>query len=309
MNLRRLLVTVVISSLAVVGTVASASAARLEPVIVDTTETKSGSAANIAVDHNGVVWANSRWNPMVRTTKLERYRVSSNGTLTSLRDVRIRGLNPMNVSVGNNGLLFISDTLVDRVAVVTLSRSSAIKALRYIKFNDPVTIFDAGNDSSGKIYVLVHDGIYILSKRAKNDRAPLLRIDAPFTGDDKALAVTDDGTFFVADEGAGVVYAFGPGDEEPIRTFSIDSSYAESGPRDLVIGNDGLLYVSYSEAGIASFNLTANGLNLTPVSWISTSFGEDFLDPQSIDVDSHNHMVVGDFMGADGIKVLGLPVG
>lgn len=246
---------------------------------------------------------------MVRTTKLERYRVAANGLLTSMSDVKIRGFNPLWVSTSDDGKLYMADTATDRLAIATLTNSSSIKKIRYIKFFDDVTIFDADTDASGKIYVLADDGIYVLSKRAKNDRSPVLRIDASFHGDDKTLVVTDDGTIFVSDEGAGNVYAFAPGGLEPIRTFSIDSSFAESGPRDLVIGSDGLLYVSYSQAGIASFNLTASGSSLTPVSWITASIGDDFLDPQSFDIDSHNHLIVGDFEGADGIKILGLPVG
>lgn len=307
MNTQRLLASLVIGAVAVVGAVSSASA--LEPTVIDSTVTKSGNPALLAVDRNNVVWANSRWNPDARTVKLERYRVASNGQLSPLRDVRIRGVHALNMSSGHDGRLFISDTFKDRLAVVSLSNSSAIKKVRFIKFFDDVTIFDADSDASGKIYVLVNDGVYVLSGRAKNDRSPIVRIDAPFESDDKALAVTADGTLFVADEGAGAVYVFEPGDEEPIRTIEIDSSFAESGPRDLEIGPDGLLYVTYTEAGIASFNLNANGSNLTPVSWITASFDADLLDPVSIDFDSNDHMVISDFLGTDGIKVLGLPVG
>ena len=307
MNLSRVVATLLASSIVVAGAMSSASA--VEPNVLDSIETKSGDAANVAVDTHGVVWANSRWNPMVRTTKLERYRVSSTGRIAALRDVKIRGLNPLGVSTGRDGKLFIPDTFGDRLAVVTLSATSAVKKVRYITFGSDVTIFDASSDTSGKIYVLVSDGVYVLSKNARNANSPLLRIEAPFGGDDKSLTVTGAGVVYVADEELGAVYVFGPGDLEPIRTIKIDPVFAESGPRDLEIGPDGLLYVAYSEAGIASFNLTANGNSLTPVSWITASFGADFLDPQSIDFDANNHMIVGDFQGDDGIKVLGLPVG
>jgi sugar lactone lactonase YvrE len=308
MNFRRTIAALVLSSLAVTGAVTSASSDQLDPIVIDSTETKSGGPTLLTVDRNNVIWANSRWNPDLRTVKLERYRVAANGQLSSLRDVRIRGLNPLNMSSGHDGKLFISDTARNRVAVVTLSRSSTAKKLRYVTFYDDVTIFDMGSDASGKIYVLANDGVYVLSRRAKNDRSPILRIDAPFQSDDKSLAVTEDGTFFVADEGAGAIYVFEPGDEEPIRTIRIDSSFAESGPLDITIGPDGLLYVTYSQAGIASFNLNANGSNLTPVSWITTSIDADVLDPLSIAIDSNDHMIISDYQGTDGIKVLGLPV-
>jgi streptogramin lyase len=309
MNLRRVTATLLASSIVVAGTISSASAARLEPNVIDSQTLGGIGTANVAVDRNGVVWANPYWDPMERTTKLDRFRVSSSGTLSSMRGVKFRGLNPVNLSIGRDGRLFLIDSTGERFAVLSLSRNSTKKKMRVVSFLTDDIIWDVTSDSSGNIYVVVADGVFVLPKNARNNNAPILQFDVPFQGDVKSVTVTDDGLLFVADRGAGAVYVFGPGDTEPIRTIRINSDYAESGPIDVEIGPDGLLYVAYSQAGIASFNLTANGNSLTPVSWITTSFDADFLDPQSIDFDANNHMIVGDFQGVDGLKVLGLPVG
>lgn len=292
------------------STVASASTIEISPL--GSATTASIFSQDVACDTNNVVWMNSVGSSDLKTAPIERYRIDFNGTITALESVAIPKLNSSNISVGKDGKLYLVDSRHARIAVVTVTADSAIKKVRYIRTMRREYVRDVSADASGKVYVLTDGLIRVIQSNAKSTKKPIRTITFPYGNDDKSLAVSASGTIFVTDFQLGTVAAFTSeqtGSVTPARSIDVTNTLVSNGygPIDVAVANDGSLLVVYWYSGIAHFNATDNGADVTPYLWNPLTGA--FSNPQGVTVDTNNHMIVSDYLEGVGVKSFGLPVG
>lgn len=311
--LKTSLVSLGVSLVFLSGAIEPVVAEELPLTIVGSASTTHSDVEDLAVDRNGVVWLSSTWDPTVTSAPIERFKVAADGSVSSKPVLRIRKLNPASISVGADGKLYMDDYPEDRIAVVSVKSTSAVKSVRYLRTPTDSYVYDVTADSSGRVYVALNDGtakIVVLKKNAKNFRNPVRVINADWGLTDVDLAVAPDGTVYASVWSTGEVYAFTTeqsGTVVPARTINVDNTVVADGrgPSDLAVRPNGTLVVTYSEAGIAQFPSNANGASVVPT--IFNPIGASLVDPQGITLDSHGHFIIGDYGSAVGVKVFSFP--